>query len=169
VATATNEAEEILRRMALIRRELHHDVREVVASAEAVADWHRYIRMYPWAAVGTAFAVGYLVIPKRRRSVPADIATHADVAQMRDALVDAAPRTVEEAKPRKSILAGMFGLVMPMAWRLAQNYAMNFAEQWLAQQQQQYMEAASPPPAPSERPRSRGGPGPGWPGGPTGY
>ena len=36
MATATNEIEEIRRQMAQIRRELHEDVQEVVAGAEAV-------------------------------------------------------------------------------------------------------------------------------------
>ena len=168
VATATNEADEIRRRMAQIRRELHEDVREVVAGAEAVTDWHRYIRMYPWASVGVAFAVGYLIVPKRRRSVPRDIATQADVSRIREAVEEVKPRVVREEKPRKSLLMAAFGLVSPLAWRVAQNYALNFAEQWLAQQQQQYMTAATPPPSPSPSGQRRSPGGPGWPGGPPG-
>ncbi|MEA2631568.1 MAG: hypothetical protein QOE66_1787, partial [Chloroflexota bacterium] len=89
MATATNEIEEIRRQMAQIRRELHEDVQEVVAGAEAVADWRRYIRMYPWAAVGIATATGYLIVPKRRRSVPRDVARQSDVAEMREELKQA--------------------------------------------------------------------------------
>jgi hypothetical protein len=157
VATATNEVDEIRRLMAQIRRELHQDVREVVAGAEAAADWRRYIRMYPWASVGVAFAVGYLIVPKRRRSVPRDIATQADVARLREAVEEVKPQVVKEEKPRKTLLGAAFGLVGPLAWRLAQNYAMNYAEQWLARQQQQYR-AATPPRSPSGQRRSPGGP-----------
>lgn len=160
VATATDDAEAILRQMALIRRELHEDVREVVASAEAVADWHRYIRMYPWASVGLAFAIGYLIVPKRKRPHPIEAVTHADLARVREAVEDAKPVVVREEKPRKSLLMAGLGMLVPMAWRLAQNYVMNFAEQWLAQQQERYMMAAAPPPPPpSGSPRSTGGPG----------
>ena len=54
MASVSNEVDEIRRQMAQIRRELHEDVQGVVAGAEAVADWRRYIRLYPWAAVGAA-------------------------------------------------------------------------------------------------------------------
>src|SRR5438270_6788130 len=143
VATATNDIDEIRRQMAQIRRELHEDVQEVVAGAGAVFDWRRYIRSYPWAAVGVAVAVGYLIVPKRRRSVPRDVARQADVAEVREVLKqvqDAAP----QEKTRKSLVAVGFGLLAPLAWRFAQNYAMGYLEHWIAQQQQQY-EAASGP------------------------
>ncbi|MHC5544836.1 hypothetical protein ACYOEI_41915, partial [Singulisphaera rosea] len=69
MATVTNDADEILRQMALIRRDLHEDVRGVVASAEAVTDWHRHIRNHPWLALGAATAVGYFVVPRRHKVV----------------------------------------------------------------------------------------------------
>ena len=58
VATGSNDVEEIYHRMAVIRRELHTNVRESVAGAEAVADWGRYTWTYPWIALGAAAAVG---------------------------------------------------------------------------------------------------------------
>ncbi|MGE5755987.1 MAG: hypothetical protein ACM35G_09785, partial [Planctomycetaceae bacterium] len=91
-----------------------------------------------------------------------DIATQADVARVREAVEEVKPRVVKEEAPRKSLLGAAFGLVGPLAWRLAQNYAMSYAERWLAQQQQ-YM-AAAPPPSPSGQRRS-----PGRPAGPGGF
>jgi len=161
VATASNDIDAIRRQMAQIRRELHEDVQEVVAGAEAVTDWRRYVRSYPWPAVGVAFAVGYLVVPKRRRSVPRDIARQADVAGVREELRQARAIVPEEKKRGKGFIAAGFGLLAPMAWRLAQNYAMGYLEQWIAQQQQQYMTATGPPPAAPGRPGAAG-----WPGGP---
>ena len=161
MATATNEADEIRRQMAKIRRELHEDVREVVAGAEAVTDWRRYVRMYPWASVGAALAIGYLIVPKRKRSLPIDVATQADLARVKEAVDDARPVVTRDKTPRKSLLVTTFGLFAPMAWRLAQNYVLNYAEQWLAQQQEQYKAAVTPPlpPSPSGPPRSPGGSG----------
>src|SRR4051812_33689185 len=104
--------------MAQIRRELHEDVREVVASAEAVTDWKRYIRMYPWAAIGVAVAVGYLVVPRRHRTVPSDIATQADVAKVREVVRDAKKEAKEPA--RKGLIGMALGFAAPIALRAAQ-------------------------------------------------
>jgi len=157
VATATNEIDDIRRRMAQIRRELHEDVEEVVAGAGAVADWRRYVRMYPWAAVGLAATLGYLIVPKRRRNVPRDVARKADVAEVRE-VIEQVREPEPRAKPRaKSILGAGLAMLTPLAWRAAQNYAMGYLEQWIAQQQQQYMASSGPPPSGSQST--------GWPGG----
>jgi hypothetical protein len=155
LATVTDDIDEIRRRMAQIRRELHEDVQEVVAGAEAVADWRRYIRMYPWAAVGTAAAVGYLIVPKRRRSVPRDVARKADVEAAIESVREPAPA---EVKRRKSLIGAALGMLVPLALRAAQNYAMSYLEQWIAQQQQQYMASAGPPPGATPTPRGPGRP-----------
>jgi len=164
--------------MAQIRRELHEDVQEVVAGAEAVADWRRYIRMYPWVAVGLAAATGYLIVPKRRRSVPRDVARQADVAEVREVIKQERERQPEEKKRRKSLIAAGLGMLAPLAWRAAQNYAMGYLEQWIAQQQQQYMAATGPPPGAPQSPGRPGGPshgaspptgGPRRPGGPAAH
>jgi hypothetical protein len=186
VATAPNlnDIDEIRRRMAQIRRDLHQDVKEVVAGAEAVTDWRRYIRSHPWVAVGIAAGIGYLIVPKRRPRVPRDVARQSDVAEVREVLTQARERGEEAEKRRKSLLGAAFGMVAPLAWRVVQNYAVGYLEHWIAQQQQQYMATAGPPPV---SPSTSGGPGPGparprgsppggssstggagWPGGPHG-
>ncbi len=125
--------------MAKIRLELHEDVRGVVEGAEAATDWRRYIRNYPWASVGLALAVGYLIIPRRHRSTASTIQLAA--SEFARTLEPARARESEpeqerpkEKKKGKSLFGMAFGLVAPMAWRAAQGYAMQFAEQWLAQQ-----------------------------------
>ena len=56
--------------MAQIRQRLHQDMQGVVAGAEAASDWKHYVRLYPWAALGVwPSPAGFLVIPRRRRSV----------------------------------------------------------------------------------------------------
>jgi len=149
VATATNDVDQIRRRMAEIRRELHEDVREVVASAEAVTDWRRYIRMYPWAALGVAVAVGYLIVPRRHRTLPQDLATHADVARVREVVKEAKVKD----KARKGLIGAAFGFLIPIAMRAAQGYAVQYLEHWILQQQM----AAGPPP--TDEPGAPGGTG----------
>jgi ElaB/YqjD/DUF883 family membrane-anchored ribosome-binding protein len=148
--------------MALIRRDLHEDVREVVASAEAVTDWRRYIRSYPWAAVGIGLAVGYLIVPKRRQVIPPDVATQSDVAKVREVVSEAA-ETVKE-HPRKSLLAGALGLLTPVAVRALQGYALRYIEDWIANLHEQQMATAGgrspvPPNPPGSSARPEGGPG----------
>src|SRR5208282_548766 len=81
VATGSNDVDEIYHRMAVIRRELHMNVRESVAGAEAVVDWGRYTWTYPWIALGAAAAVGYMVYTSGHQKVTADTASLADGAQ----------------------------------------------------------------------------------------
>jgi len=165
-ATAPNDAEEILRRMAQIRRELHQDVREVVASAEAVTDWHRYIRMYPWAAVGVAFAVGFVIVPRRHKSVPRDLATQADVARVREVVEDVKDKAKDKKVRRGGILGALVAFAGPIAMRAAQGYAVQYLEHWIAQQQQlQQMMGAS---LGMGQPQAPGGPGRPGPGGRAG-
>jgi hypothetical protein len=183
VATVSNpnDIDDIRRRMAQIRNDLHQDVQEVVAGAEAVADWRRYLRMYPWATVGVAAAVGYLIVPKRRRSIPRDVVRKSDLADMREVIeqgrdaMPEAPAPAVEKKRRKSLVAAAVAMVAPMVWRAAQNYALAYVEQWIAQQQQHLMPEEGPaPPSPprasspsaSQRP-SRGQAG--WPGSPRDF
>jgi hypothetical protein len=69
VAMGSNDVDEIYHRMAVIRREHHTNVRESVAGAEAMADWGRHTWTYPWIALGTAAALGYLICTSGRQKV----------------------------------------------------------------------------------------------------
>lgn len=158
VATAPDTIEDIQRRMAEIRHDLHQDVQEVVATAEAVTDWRRYIRMYPWATMGVAFVVGYVIVPKRRRPSASEVATKVVEEQAR---VAAEPRRVPEAvgEPRaKGLLGGIWSLAAPVAIRAAQGYAVQYLENWILQQQQT-MAAAGPEPVQPPGPKPSGGTG----------
>ena len=169
MATALSESDEIRQKMAQIRRDLHEDVREVVAGAGAATDWRRYVRSYPWASVGVAAAVGFLAVPRVSRSAIRESALKADVAEVRDQIKQvraAAPEVTE--KERASLVGAAFGMAAPLAWRFAQNYALAYLEQWIAQHQQRFMAQAGPRPngpqapgQPSEARPPRGPAGPG--------
>lgn len=143
VATAPSTVEEIQRRMAEIRRDLHRDVRGVVANAEAVTDWRRYITMYPWAALGTAFAVGYVIVPRRAR-VQVDAVPKAAEKQIRAAI----DTIREERQPRrgwKGVLGSVWALAGPVAIRAAQSYAAQFLESQLQQYDRGSPAESTPP------------------------
>ena len=52
-------------RMQKIRCEIDHDLEDVSASAHRMVDWKHYVRTYPWVCLGTAAALGFLIVPKR--------------------------------------------------------------------------------------------------------
>ena len=139
MSTAPPEIDEIRRKMAQIRRDLHEDVRGVVQGAEAATDWKQFIRNYPWASVGVALVVGYIIVPHRRRTTNTTTIQMAP-AEMTRALAAVEPPKPVEAKKGKGLLGTIFGLVAPVAFRAAQGYALQFAEQWMAQKVAQQMQ-----------------------------
>ena len=161
MSTVPNEVDQIRRQMAEIRRVLHADVQGVVATAEAATDWHRYLSAYPWVTLGVSFAVGYLIVPRRHKSV----ATRADLTQVREAIENTREKVVEVAKKtrddpgtrKKGLIAAALGIVTPLVLRAAQGYALKYLEQWIQEQQVQHTQTG-PPPIPSG---PSGGPGPG--------
>ena len=133
MATASNDIDSIRQQMAQIRHELHQDVRGVVVNAEAVTDWRRYYRMYPWPSLAVALAIGYFIVPKRRRKIPRDLVTRADIAQVREAVQ--ATKEPEKKAATKGVIGALFGMLVPVVVRAAQGYAVQYFETWLAQQQ----------------------------------
>ncbi|MBX6311438.1 MAG: hypothetical protein IRY99_00715 [Isosphaeraceae bacterium] len=142
MASVAPEVDEIRRQMAQIRRELHEDMQGVVAGAEVATDWKYYVRLYPWACLAAAFAVGFLIVPRRRSvSRAAEAAAEATAARLTEAIEEARPvpgKTVEKEKRKSGLLGALLGMATPILWRVAQNYvtgyASNLLENWLAQQ-----------------------------------
>jgi len=132
-ARAGNPAEinEIQRRMAQIRRDMHADVQGAVRGAQSLTDWRSLVGSHPWAALGVAAGVGYLVVPHRRSE------SHANAAYLAGAVAAAnqavpAERSSGARKARSGAFAAVFSLLTPVLMRAAQNYALNQLEQWLA-------------------------------------
>jgi len=170
VSTGTNDIDDLRRRMATIRRDLHHDVREVVATAEAATDWRKYISAYPMLSLGAAFAAGYLIVPRRRKpdaaAAMAAVATQASLSKVekavesaKQAVIETAQERAEPRKSRKGLITGALGLIGPFALRAAQGYAMSYLENWIAQQQTTVQANAGPPPSTTARAPSGGSPG----------
>jgi hypothetical protein len=81
----------------------------------------------------------------------------AEVSRLIKETQEPEPEAEKEVK-RKSLLGAAFGMLAPLAWRAAQNYAMGYVDQWITQQQQQAMATAGPT-ADADRPQGRpGGP-----------
>lgn len=67
VPTDVLEADEIRERMALIRQRIDEQSDEVVAQVSELSDWRSYVRRYPWASVGAAAVLGYVLVPSRKQ------------------------------------------------------------------------------------------------------
>ena len=121
---------DIQRRMAQIRHDMHQDVQGAVKGARTLADWKSLVRSYPWVSVSIAAAVGYWVVPKRRREATKIVAV---TAHAPEALANARPGNKEEkAQVTKwSVLGTAFSLLTPLVIRAAQSYALTYFEQWL--------------------------------------
>ena len=129
MATAPNEVDEIYHRMAVIRRELHTNVRESVAGAEAFADWGRYTWTYPWIALGAAAAVGYVVYTSGRQGGTAETVPLADGAKVGEPVVGEGARPQGRSRIGPKILLAAWDILFPVAVRAGQNYVLRWLEQ----------------------------------------
>lgn len=174
--STVNDVDEIRRKMATIRRELHEDVKGVVATAEAATDWKQYLTAYPWASLGVAFAFGFWIVPRGRRAPVsfAGMATQDDLSRVREAVESTRQSVVQSVdkvaagakKHEKGLLSAVFAMVTPLLWKAVQGYGMKFLEQWITQQQMQAMQAGPRPADPGPVPGQPQGPFPGFGTGP---
>jgi hypothetical protein len=135
--------------MAVIRRELHTNVSESVAGAEAFADWGRYTWTYPWIALGAAAAVGYVVYTSGHQKGTAETANLADGTKAGEPLAEDGARAQGKPKIGLKILLTAWDIIFPVAVRAGQNYLLHWLEQ-------QYPTRTVSRTAPSPSARERG-------------
>ena len=101
-------------RMQQIRCEMDQDLEEMVESARDMIDWKHYVKTYPWVCLGTAAALGFLIVPKRSTAIHPDLATLTELAKTGHmvaepvpaatrGLVDARSATIASIAVRKGI------------------------------------------------------------------
>ncbi len=71
----SDEAERIRRQMHSVRKDVGDDVKDIVHGAQQLSDWRYYVRRHPWMCVGSAFALGFLATPARRKLLNGDMET----------------------------------------------------------------------------------------------
>jgi len=116
MATALSPADEIQKEMRQIRVELRGNVQEIVSNAREIVDWTSYVRSYPWAVVGAAAFVGYLMVPARTTVVRPDPEALRELSKSREMLE-------QQIKPRK----GLVSMLVSMAAATAAQAAMGIA------------------------------------------
>ena len=75
--SSPTDVADIQRRMAQIRHEMHQEVQGAVQGARTLTDWRSLVKSYPWLSLSVAAAVGYFVVPKRRKETPTVVAVAA--------------------------------------------------------------------------------------------
>ena len=78
-------------RMRQFRCEIVGDMEDVSASARTMLDWKHYVKTYPWVCLGTAAVLGFLIVPKRSRTINADLAAPTELAKTGHLVVKPAP------------------------------------------------------------------------------
>jgi hypothetical protein len=140
-----DSAEAIRRRMAELRRELTSDVRDVRQGAREMANPLYYIRRFPWASAAAAAAVGYLLVPKRKKVITPDPEMLAELVRNQQIKLD----TTKAGGDTQSMLKGL--VVMGLTWGL--RTGLSYVGQQIAAAAKKAHEDAHPPaPSPLEEP-----------------
>jgi hypothetical protein len=124
-----NDVDEIYKRMAVIRRELHTNVRESVAGAEAVADWGRHTWTYPWIALGAAAAAGYVMYSSGHQRAAAGTTGPADGANAGEPVAGAGAKVQERSRIGRNLVIAAWDILFPVAVRAGQNFLLRWLEQ----------------------------------------
>lgn len=135
IMSSDPEIDEIRRRMSLIRRDMHVNIKTAVQSAERLFDWKEYVTSYPWIALALAAGAGFMLAPARRRA--ADVPP-APSTVILPAAAETNPQTDRPAPTKPQSRGEWFGFALgilgPVAIRVAQNYSINAIESWIESQ-----------------------------------
>ncbi len=135
ILTSDPETDEIRRRMSLIRRDMHVNIKTAVQSAERLFDWTAYVKSHPWIAITLAAGAGFLAVPGRRRAVaePAPPPTTSIPVAM-DRAVGTPKPAPAKSHSRGEWVGLALGILGPVAVRVAQNYSISAIERWIESQ-----------------------------------
>jgi len=78
-------------RMQQIRNDIDQDVEDMAEGARSMVDWKGYVKTYPWVCLGTAVALGFLIVPKRSTAIHPDLATLTKLARTGHLVAQPAP------------------------------------------------------------------------------
>ncbi len=102
---------------------LKHETKQLLDWKQFL-DWKRYVRLYPWAILGSALLAGYFLVPTRR-SAPREVVPEGrGPARRREFAANAAPsqETVETVK-KAGVLTALLGFAGTVLYRAGLNYA----------------------------------------------
>jgi hypothetical protein len=109
----SDQAEQLRRQMAQVRRDLVDEADQIAESARTITDWRYYVASYPWASMAVAAAVGYIAVPRRLEIVQPDPDTLAKLARQERLVV----KPKAEAEPKKGLAGTLFTFLSSMVIR----------------------------------------------------
>jgi hypothetical protein len=153
-----SDVDDIRQQMAQIRHDMHYDVSNVVSEVEDAMDWRSVIRKHPYIALGVGLAVGYFVVPKRRRRVERPVAS---VQPFMEASMTPEYASARPEKPPKSLGRKATGWALGLLWPLVSQSVQAYAAVWLESQLKQHLNLNPHPTHPDgdAPPSSAGRPG----------
>lgn len=116
----SNEAEDIRRHMRAVRRDVREDVGSLLRKMHDYSDWRYYWRNHPWICLGTAAALGFLAVPRKKQVIAPDAETLAELAKRSRFVVQ------EQVSPAKADT--LAGLVLGMAGKAILQGTMSYLE-----------------------------------------
>lgn len=90
-------ATDLREQMQVIRHGLRPEMDEMVENARTLMTWQHYVKHYPWASLGVAAAVGYIVVPTKLKISSPDVETLKQLAKENRLVVENKPKS--QAKP----------------------------------------------------------------------
>lgn len=109
--TDQQTGDQICQEMAQIRGGLGEEVEGIVVNARQLANWRYYVRTFPWASLGAAGAIGYMLVPRRLEIISPDADTLAKLAKDNRLVVEHKP-TAEEKPSATAAVAGLLGNIL---------------------------------------------------------
>jgi hypothetical protein len=112
-------------RMQQLRSDIDGDMEDVAASARSMLDWKHYVKTYPWVCLGSAVALGFLIVPKRSAAIRPNLATLTELARSGHLVVKPAPTAT------RGLVDSLLATVANIAVRKATAYLGQSAERLL--------------------------------------
>jgi hypothetical protein len=115
----SDSAEDIVKRMQNLRREVSDDVKGIVQSARTLTDWRYHVRHHPWLCAGLALGAGFLLVP-RKRAIP-----KADARQLAELLKKYHVAVQPPHAQSGGLVKALVGMAVPIVARTAMTMAQN--------------------------------------------
>jgi len=116
----SDSADDIVKRMQDVRREVSDDVKGIVRSAKTLTDWRYHVRHHPWLCAGLALGAGFLVVPRKKHVPTADARQLAELLKKYNVAVQP-----QQHSGSGGLLKALVGMAVPMIGRAAMTMAQN--------------------------------------------
>jgi hypothetical protein len=117
----SDSADDIVKRMQDVRRDVGVNVQGIRDSAKTLSDWRYYVKNHPWMCVGAVAAAGFLLVPGKRKAAPTEDAKEL-VELLKKHNLNAAPT----AAASKGLAATVIGMAAPFVVRAATQAAQQY-------------------------------------------